>query len=319
MKFKNYQISRPKLLNSHVSWVSIFAIMFLYRTLLENVNLPDYDSYQRIFADPENFQGWNLAFTTFALVVSNVFSYESFRLLIFILGALLYSSIYKYVRKDKLIPLLFIAFILVLEFFMIRLRAGLCIFLFYSALTLFNKSRFTLAIVNVFLAGLVHPATFFTLALIYWPIIFKVKLNFELLLILAIQWFSFLLLIDVLSVERGAHLDSEINLVRLMVLLLAPTILLAVLSPSRFTIKNIQENCEFSNIFVLNIVVLLMDLVGFFATSGEAIIRIYSLVAGPALFYSLTQNLANWSKPQIYFAFVTLVANSLFFINTVYL
>ena len=293
--------------------------MFLFRMLLENVNLPDYEAYQRIFVDPENFQGWNLAFTTFVLVISNVFSYEVFRIFIFTLGALFYSSIYKYARKDVFIPLLLIAFILVLEFFMIRLRAGLCIFLFYAALTLFNKNRFTLSVISVFLAGLLHPATFCTLALVYWPIILKVKLNFQLILTLAIQWFSFLFLIDALSVERGAHLDSEINLVRLMALLLAPTIVLAVLSPSSFTVKNIRKNCEFSNIVILNIVILLMDLAGFFTTSGEAIIRIYSLVAGPALFYSLTQNLANWSKRQVYFGFVTLTANSLFFINTVYL
>ena len=297
----------------------LIALYFLFRLMAESEKLPDYESYKNIFADPNNFSEWNIFFTSIIIGTQFLFSYEAFRIAIFALGALLFGRIRSVSIQKETLLLIFISCIILLEFYMIRLRAGLCIFLFYLALHFFNsKSRKLALIVGVVSFG-VHPGTFLTLGLVYWPQIAKIRLNLTFMFINICLWILFLVYVNIAALGRGIHLDSEINSVRIIALIALPMIFYLVASSFHIRLLSNSSHSEFIGLITLNIALLALYSGNFFLTSGEAIIRIYSLVSGPSMLYGLISHRDKWTFNQKYTAYLALVINSLFFINTVYL
>lgn len=298
----------------------IFLIFILFRLLFEDVNLPDYDSYSKIFFEPDKFKGFNIIFTTITLGFSYIFSYEAFRLTVFLLGSFFFVRIHKIGFRASLLPLIFISCIVLLEFYMIRMRAGLCILVFYAAYTFYGRSRVFLSSTLAVLSMLLHPATFITLALVYWPVVFKARLSLNFVFINFMLWCLYLSVISVLSIDRGSHLFSAINPVRIVVLILIPTLFyLGIIRRMTFRSNVVQNDAEFIGLITLNVALLTLYVAGIFVTSGEAIVRVYSLVAAPVMLYGLINNYSSWGGGKKIFAFLVLTINSLFFLNTVYL
>ena len=296
----------------------LFGLLYL-RSFFEIDSLPDYASYKNIYENPDNFKNWNIAFTTLASMSSRIISFDVFRLLIFLCGVAVYYQVFKLASRSSFILIISAVCIVLLEFFMIRIRGGVSIFLFYVGLYHIRKSSISLSIIFFSLSGLFHIATFVTIFLIYWPQILRVRLNVPFLLLNLAIWLSFLLLVDYISLGRGAHLYSSINPARIFLLMICPVFLLLVLSQMKFAKIKISHNAEFFGLLVLTSALLLLFFVGVFVTSGEAIVRIYSVVAGPVLLRGLIENYDHWPGSYRNYALVVLACNSLFFINTVYI
>lgn len=296
----------------------LFGLLYL-RSFFEINSLPDYASYKNIYENPDNFKNWNIAFATLSSVSSRIISFDVFRLLIFLCGVAVYFQVFKLASRSSFILIIIAVCIVLLEFFMIRIRGGVSIFLFYVGLYYIRKSSISLSIIFFSLSGLFHTATFVTIFLIYWPQILRVRLNVPFLLLSLAIWLSFLLLVDYTSLGRGAHLYSSINPARIFLLMICPVFLLLVLSQMKFAKIKISHNAEFFGLLVLTSALLLLFFVGVFVTSGEAIVRIYSVVAGPVLLRGLIENYDHWPGSYRNYALVVLACNSLFFINTVYI
>lgn len=300
--------------------VSICFVLYvpLY-FILVNDKLPDYHAYLDIFLKPESYSSWNIAFTTLSLISLQLMTYDSFRFVIFLLGLLLVVIATKPRSAINNYILIFCIFVFLLEFYIIRLRAGVCIFIFYLALLLYEK-RYRLLFIT-FLSGafLLHPASALTLTLVYAPFFLKVKRNRFFLCGLLCAWMLLFLFIDELSILRGSHLNSVINPARIAFLVLLPLIFYTILTRLKFNLPKLLREPELAAVFTGSIGLLFLYLIGTFQTSGEAIVRVYSLLVGPAVTFAYLNRSAFWSNATRRYARVVMLMNSLFFLNTVYL
>lgn len=306
--------------NRLVSLAVVCTAYILCFFLLESPSLPDYDSYGKIFEQPDSYQSWNFLFSSIFGLAILVMKYDVVRHIFLVIGTLLCAFLVSRHRHSlpSFIVLLPIVVIFLLEFFQIRLRAGLSISLFYAAFFIGVRSlRFLISIPLMALSFAVHPATGFTLLLCSGLIlkgIRSIKLRF---LCLLIGWMIFLVLIDFVSSDRGEHLFSDINLVRLLTMCLFPMLGLLFLRNFKLGYLARPEFSGIGSVFFCGFAVSTLYIFGFFSTSGEAIVRILSLVTGVSLLVSVLTT--NYSKLTKNFALSILFLNALFFINTVYL
>ena len=302
--------------------IKVFLMILAYlimNFLLEHENLPDYESYNNIFSDPENFKSWNLLFTLFLGYFSIIFSYETFRFTCFLLGLILFVRLPYKMPGKYIILLFFITTIVLLEFYMIRLRGGISLSLFFISYYLYRNYYRLIASLPLLISLLIHPGTFFTLFVAFLPFIFKLKLNLFSYFFLIFTWVVFLLCIDVMAQGRGSHLHSDINVFRVLALMVLPTLFYFIVNKFNLGKLNVTDHTEFIAYHTLSIACLSLYCLGVFSTSGEAIIRVYSLIAGPTLLFGLIRSFNTWRIDQLMVALCVLSANSLFFINTVYL
>lgn len=303
----------------HIGILAATFLFVIFRTIFENDKLPDYDAYSKIFADPDAFSGWNIVFTSLALTISAVASYDVFRLLVFAVGVYFVNKyITRPFTKTGVLLVLF-SLILLLEFYMIRLRAGLSIGFFYASYTLYNRKKRTLAFAFALVSLSLHAATFLTLLLVYFPNLIKLKYNKLMFCMYTVVWAVFLVFIDNIAQDRGSHLISQINPVRVVFLIALPTLMLVFLSSGKIPALATKYHSEIMALLSISVSLLALLVVGFFDESGEAIIRVYSLVVGPATFVGIASHHQKWTYSQKTFATFALTVNSLFFINTVYL
>jgi hypothetical protein len=297
----------------------LLCFLLIFRFIFETEKLPDYEAYFEIYSNPALYREWNLIFTTFIEGFKFLFPYEIFRFTIFIFGTILYLKLSLIQTWKELVPLFLLSCIILLEFYMIRLRAGMCITIFYFFYFCFMRQLKIISLPFALTSFCLHPATFLTLSLVYWPKILNITLNKAFIFFNICLWVCALLIVDFVSVERGEHLYSVINPYRFFVLMFIPTLFFLIIS--KFDLGKIlnKTHTEFIGLLSLNIALIGLYLAGVFETSGEAIIRVYSIVAGPALLFSIILNNDKCSTSYKILAFSTLSINSLFFIRTVYL
>lgn len=149
--------------------------------------------------------------------------------------------------------------------------------------------------------------------------------------------FYFVFMVSILSEARGEHLASPLNVFRLFCISIVPLLLMVLdflLVPRSAKIIGTHKNSNasmgsdrritavlrrrlswitFSTIcyLALAFALLVLDSTGFISTSGEAIVRIFTLSSVPAIFVILLGS----SKYLRIWLFL-LVINSLFFVNT---
>lgn len=297
----------------------LLSFFLIFRFIFETEKLPDYEAYFEIYSNPAFYRKWNLIFTTFIEGFKFLFPYEIFRFTIFIFGVVLYLKLYLIESwKDKVL-LLLLSCIILLEFYMIRLRAGMCISTFYLFHFYFMRQLRLTSLPFAIISFFLHPATFLTLSLIYWPQILNIRLNKIFIFFNIFLWFCALLIVDFVSIERGPNLHSDINPFRIFVLMFIPTLFYLIISKFNLDKTSNKTHTEFVGLLTLNIALVGLYLAGFFETSGEAIIRVYSIVVGPALLFGIISNVDKWGKSHKILALSALSINSLLFINTVYL
>ena len=340
----------------HQLWA--FSIVLIVLLLVNNESLPDYIAYREMFdlfnrSSPEQSGPGTFGFIAFLGLLRYISSdYEQVRILFASFGVILliyFSSFFRqftssghfFSSRSPLNLWLYIvlAFFFIVEFFLVRLRAGLSILLFIPFLINFNPSlrlripnRLSLpllfSLVSIALSLLVHSSTCLVLlAFVYFPCVFRLPLirsfksTLYSVLILLLLWCSVLLYISGASEERGVHLYSDLNFFRLVAVFVLPFIFF--IASSVFTswgiIHPLSVSYKFPQSFDFNYTCFSFASVflysfGCFSTSGEAIVRVIGLASLPALVSIAMQGFSLKSFLPIYL----LLVNSLFFINTIY-
>jgi hypothetical protein len=297
----------------------MFLIVLLCRFLLESDNLPDYHAYMTIYTDPSSYSKWNIAFTTLAIVMSNLTSYEVFRFMIYLSGFALFIFALKknYIKNNFLIFAILV--LVLLEFYMVRMRAGISIVFFYLGYALYLKNHKFISTLFFSLSLLFHTATGLVFFVLYLPFLLKIKFEKLFLIILFSVWILLFYVLDTIAINRGAHLSSAINPVRVIFLIMIPTVLICTLKKLKIGSLTMSQKPELIGLILASVALLLMYLVGFFQESGEAIIRAYSLIASPALLFGYLIRSNVWTRTEQKWAQLVLLVNSLFFINTVFI
>ena len=125
------------------------------------------------------------------------------------------------------------------------------------------------------------------------------------------------MIIDYLATDRGEHLFSEINSVRLFAICVIPVICFLFLR--KFKLGYLVDPAFFGigAVFFCGLATSVLYFVGFFALSGEAVVRVLSLVTGVSLLVAMLTTPLSAVMRGLVLSILGL--NSLFFVNTVYL
>jgi len=355
--------------------VILFLISSSYFSQNNLPDFEAYESIFSSVSDEFSVTSWEPAFMMLSYFSreSLSLSYIEFRfvLLTFSLSCLL-SGLYliqrnsiqsrDFILKGYTISKLLLDFIILsailvflFEFYMIRVRSGLAISLFVLSIPFFygirdqlGGVRFFLAILLWLLAFFVHKQT--TIVLTYFflfPIVFALYLvrsrvhrlwiSSPVIKSIAFLFLSILIIwvVAINSIDRGEHLYSSLNLVRLIALSAVPlSIALAFWVNNRyqgFNIKKllnmyvIRRQHSLSGLYPIShyfmsyvyiylaIGLLTFYLLGILGGAGEAIVRIFTLssvVAIVILLQATSFNRVLWST--------LLISNSAFFVNTVF-
>jgi hypothetical protein len=322
------------------------AFFLIFFQFIDQENFPDYLSYQRIFNSfGLDFESdWEPFFVFINFAFNKLgFSYDTYRFsLLFFCILCVYFSLANLRLVDsefrsnitliyRLIIYLIFS-IIYFEFFIIRIRSGLCLSLFilaYSFLFSKKKTGFILSIIFFILSSQTHLSTFYVLTFLLLIPYFanKVLSNYFNLLIYFVFSIiiSFLILIQLnVSVEdRGAHMYSELNYTRFFLISVIPIFIyfsskiIKFVNQSFVLKKNsnkIPSSFLMINYITLSIALFFLYPTGVIDYSGEAIVRIFTLSSIVFLVISNHNKISNWYL-LLYLGFI----NSLFFINTVFI
>ena len=296
----------------------IFLICVAW-SLIETAELPDYFSYLSIFENPKNYFNDAPGFKYLIWSASLFVSYEQFRFIQAILGLsmLLYS--YNNEPKNYIFPAFFFILVVFLEFYLVRLRSGLAIFVFYGAMLCYIRSHKGLGFLFWVFSLTIHPPTALVLSAVYAPVnIFAAKAIKTKLVLQTFLWLVILWAVDFLSDYRGPKLVSDVNPVRVFALLVFPLLVFAILENFKKQLSSIDFEEIIASMSV-SVAFLILWAFGLFDQSGEAVVRLLSLVFGPSLLIGYLWKSGSWSANLKLYAQLVLGINSLFFINTVYL
>ncbi|MFC2970452.1 hypothetical protein [Acidimangrovimonas pyrenivorans] len=324
---------------------------------LEHENLPDYLAYQRMFDTTYPFGSNYYGFYVVAsLSKAAGLGYLGFRSLVLFLGVLLAYWLVRARRPQETagktsrrsarrngFMLLLLIFAFVLEFYLIRLRAGLSIFFFAIViLTWTRKPRGAGRLVALRLAQLtclsvsavIHLETFVSLFLFVlvpaiWTSRFSTvfRSNGKVFFVISsLLWAVLFSLVTKDATEiRGAHLNSQLNFVRFLAISPAPILLWLPVwtlfrrpAPNPGIRRRKWRHEYFPYLFALNYVaaasvLALFYLSGHIVTSGEAIVRIMTLSSLGAIFSISYWGVSARNSVALYIT----VCNALFFVNTI--
>jgi len=343
MSIANWPIAREPILRLLVIVVAAWVFAFL-----TNPTLPDYESYQSIFADGGAYYDWNAPFSLLVRAFSFVgLNYILFRTIIIIIAVVVFFRIAERPLgnfKDRQNTLVFYATYAIListyilEFYTVRLRGGLSCLLFALAFApeLINSSQSRgIALRLVQLALLVasfvfHTSTFVAIFLFCVPPLLFVKYadgwvrHVKVLYPVVLVLFWIFLFYKVVSTapDRGEHLFSPLNPARFFALSAVPLALFIVFDlPANRANSQIRHGLDlFPLLFSVSYLIAAVVLAGFFytgnlETAGEAVVRIMTLSSLPAVFVVARWGVGYSRAVPTYL----LICNGLFFINTVYL
>jgi hypothetical protein len=306
------------------SYKLIFIIFFIFSISIDQSLLPDYAAYERIFYTSDNSGDWEILFTSIMYITRIVnIDYPTFRILLLFVCL---SSTYKFIKTQNIIHQHFkfslFSFIIIfftlnlfmIEFFLIRIRAGLCIsFIFLSITYLYNR-KFFFSIFLFILTFFIHKTTFFILLLILIPSIYFDKYftnykNFYFILNIII---TILILFYTNSTyeERGIGLNSPLNIVRFYALCIPPLLIYFLYKKENLSSFNLNFN-SFYIIFIIGLIIFYF--LGYTENTGEAIVRVYTLASVPSFFSIFKHNSLFNNKLNTYI----ILSNCLFFLYTI--
>jgi len=322
-------------LYSKIIFLLIFIVMGL-STLYSK--LPDYASYQQIFEGGQPF-----GYTTFSFgIIVGFFrylnvDYDIFRIILLLLGLLLAARLvhrYNEHASNSSVVLsvlhLYVLLWFLIEFYLIRLRAGvsfaLFAFFFANFIGKVGVSRSKIAIPTYLVTSLfLHPATFFYTFLFVLPslvIISRRRFFFSRSSLTVASSISALLVLFVsvyyIPLIRGENTNSELNIIRLLSYTVIP-LYLFILSANVFIKKWIVCITPASIFiihylfFIIGICVMYVD--GLISDAGEAIVRIHGTAAFVAI---MLLQLDSSIRVRIFLLSLPIV-DSLFFIRTLLL
>ena len=315
MFFRAFSLTQSRLRFSLFLVCILSSLWFLF----ESSQLPDYQSYLTIFEEPDRHFSWNPAFVYLVKYSSLFFTYEEFRVITFALGLSMLVCACRIKINANIFAVIFFIFLILFEFFMVRIRAGICIALFYSALLVFLRSQRIFALILWCLSLLLHPATAVVLSLVYVPSrLFGSRSIKSKLILQTFSWIVFFLIIDYKAAERGPNLVSDISFIRVFLLALFPLFLLAALEGFKVRLERL-DSVEIISSITSSIALVLLWSVGTFETSGEAVTRVFSLIVGPSLLIGYLWKFDSWASNVRFYAQTVLVFSCILFLNAVFL
>lgn len=333
------------------------AVFALALSSLDYRNMPDYLAYQRMYNTTFPFGGDYYGFFVFAkLCKAAGLSYTGFRKLVLLMGVLLAFWFLQARRVQDTLPkeyrqssrhngvvLLVVIFMFILEFYVVRLRAGISIFFFTSAFLIAVRKpkqllhlialRLTQAIC-LFSSAVMHVETFATVALfILVPIVWisyfakRIQPNGKVFFVVigAVWILLYYLLVKDAARIRGAHLDSELNAVRFLAISPVPIfiwfLVRRLFREPKFCVRvgrGYWRHAYFPYMFSLNYfsaatVLAVFYLSGNILTSGEAIVRVMTLSSLGAILSITYWGITARNSLALYIA----VCNALFFVYTI--
>lgn len=334
------QMKRIRMRYRELPLLAFFLVVVGLFLWIDQRNLPDYESYERIYRESSLGEGWEIFFIAVNFLFrESGFSYTDFRDFILIFSSLalwvLLSRIqrlyhFQPVSVAYILLIFFVTTMLIFEYFVIRIRAGFAMGLIFFAVFFLLSTRVWLvrflAVPLLLLAFFTHKTTSliliiflmfpFVAGLSKWPLRNKNSIY----LFLSIVTVSCLLYALNSSYElRGEHIHSPLNPVRFAMISGIPIAL-------TFLVKNESsgyQKClgsvpEFSFFFIRFYIILALGLafmffLGLTGESGEALVRLYTLSSIPSL---LSLQLSGSIIRAPVSAYILLI-NALFFLNTV--
>lgn len=323
--------------------LGIFVVLVTFFLLVDPSNLPDYESYERIFHRAQLCEEWEIFF-----VMVNYFfleyglAYSDLRTFILIFSSfglwLILSRFHRIQRMDSvsisfdyLIVVFFVLAVFMFEYFIIRIRAGFAMGLIFYAYLFLMSPRVMLgwifAALFFVMAFFTHKFTSVILAIfLMFPYIagkwnIHSRWNIILYNMLSMIAVAYLLYSLHSSFEiRGENLYSPLNPVRFVMLSIIPLILVVFIkNESNIAINSRNATPNFSFYFVrfytfLAVGLALMFLASMTDESGEALVRLYTLSSIPAL---LSFQLSGSIKRAPVSGYILLI-NALFFLATIF-
>lgn len=291
--------------------LAISSGLLLILLMVDAAELPDFVAYNEIFEAAEPGGGWELFYVwvNFAFRTAGV-EYLDFRAVLlsfsFLSVGLLLHHIRKHyaapVRKSQIVDVVLLTAVLAvfaLEYFVIRIRAGLAIGLFFLALrfAFAQRRRLTVpvAAVLIVLAGLTHAwTTAVLLVLVAVPAAFS-WFNWRsrtgrrwYFVVCSLLIYVLLGTVNEVYEIRGEHIFSALNPVRFVMVGIVP-LLLALFwkteyKPSLGGTKFELFPYFFSRLYIVLAIGLIISFFsGLTDRSGEAIVRVVTLSSVPAL------------------------------------
>lgn len=323
-------------------WI-YFALAGIFFFLLDARNLPDYEAYAGIFISPGYIKEPGFIFLN-DLIRNVGFTYNQYRslLLLFDLSAFYYliRSVLVGDCSKRALPIILNAILLsyffsvfILEFFVIRLRAGLAIALFCLAIGVLirrsnTKTSYLVAVALIGISFSVHLSTSVILFTIFCAtLIPKVKIYYlknmfglkVLIFIFSVVTFFLIYLVLTQNQIRSGVVVSPLNPVRLIFLAIVPVVIyfysLILESDSSLTGSNMDSWPEIFELFyvILSIGLIGLYLLGLTLVSGESLVRFSTLLSFPALIAFL---ISKESPRRIHICAYIIFMNASFFLAT---
>lgn len=329
---------------SHLGFI-ITTITFLF-LFYDARDLPDYDSYQFILDNAELGGDWEILFIIIVYFFRIIgLSYDDFRNFVIVFGSLSLFLTLTEIDLKRLVIVrsayeaifhnLFLIFIILdffLEYFIIKIRAGFAIGMISLAVYFFLLGGRVPRMISVALFGasfFIHQSTTIVLAaFMLLPFVWHSAPTFllrnKMYFYLVSTCVALMVLVGVQATyeSRGTNVFSSLNPVRFLALSVIPIIVYFFI-PNETRTNPITSakrgNTEISSYFVDLYIVFSITLTIFYfwnvaENSGEALTRVFTLASLPALF-SLVRVGSTWKAPV---SSCILMANALFFINTIY-
>ena len=311
----------------------------IYLTTNMGINNPDYYSYYTIYLTANLHEDSKVLFIYINYIFREAgFTYDQFRffiLLFSITGFWAILSKLKPTFKNKSfftaysLTMAICIFAIVLEYFVIRIRAGLSIGMFMWAFYFFSSKKRYMQFIGLFIvtsAYLTHQYTAIVLStFIFPPWLFavlgrdsKLKNNiyFAILILLTT---GFLYYLNKTYILRGENLFSKLNPIRLLTFTGIPLVIYFMFPKEPKSDSKVSSGVHmfpklFNQLYIFFAVGLaIMWLLGLVNESGEAITRVFTLFSLPAIFALRLKGLFLNAKVASFI----LLSNTAFFLHTI--
>lgn len=312
-----------------ISTFLLFSFFLFYLSTLVQFN-PDHLAYYLLYYySSENayelscsFIHCNIFYGYLNYIFGQFIDFEYFRYLI-LLFSLIYLFFFNKIHFSKsnflyICIILFTFLFFFLEYFVIRLRAGISILFFWIALNfLINQKYYLLSSFFIFISFSIHllTASFLLVFLIIYLINqWRPLFSYFFTLIIFMIFFS---LTDIIAIKRGADLFSQLNFYRVLGNYLLPLTISIFFISRQIFINKFNKQILNSEIFLIIILFLLVlfYFLGYIEISGEAIVRFTSVLSAFCVWFLINQR-TPVSYLSIYYTLP--LCNSLFFFNTIY-
>lgn len=322
----------------------IFSLIFFaaYFILIDWQDLPDYESYERIYNNSLLGGDWEIAFILINFLANLYgFTYTEFRSSILIFSLISIGALLIKIEKLNLTNIrsaissnIFIFCILgvfVFEYFLIRIRAGFAMgIIFASVIVLIGNINFIKIIIAFALAAFAFFTHKSTTVIIYsfmglsaFTLIMDMRSMINKLIFYFLSFGVTILLLYITNStfeDRGEHIFSPLNPVRFIMLAVVPLVIFGFLKNRiKNNVINSNSKINFVVYFERFYIILALGLIviyfaGLATDSGEALVRLYTLTSVPALLALKMSGTIKNAPISSYLLFV----NASFFLATIF-